>query len=94
MKPILRTFKEGDMVLISDDLKKTYELHGKSSGGAMERMKGKVFPIKKVVSSASYCIYYEETAYTYTFHWSDLYHAETKEPDPVIFEYDIKYLDI
>jgi hypothetical protein len=94
MEKILRKFKVGDMVLVSDNLNKTYELHGKSPSGFMERMKGKIFPIKKVISQPSYLIFNKENSFSYTFHWYDLYHSEVKEPDPVIFKYNTKYLDI
>lgn len=89
-----RSFKVGEMVLVSDDLKRTYDRFGKSRHDYMERMKGRVFPIAAKVSKEAYKIYNEDSAYHYTFFHLDLIPTEVKDPDPIIVEFDTKYLDI
>ena len=92
-----RKFHTGMLVRITGDLVETYGRYGRSSNGEMERMKGNVYPVKHVKSQARILIAESEDGFGYTFHPEDLTivsDIEVKEPDPIIFEFDSRHLDI
>ena len=91
-----RVFKKGMLVRVTGDLVETYGTYGRSSDGAMDRMKNNIFPIKDIVGRRIMIKNPESKKMLFTFCKSDLtiVAGDYKEPKPKIFEFDINHLDI
>ena len=84
-------FREGMMVRIKDDLTETYGRYGRAGDGSMDRMRGRVFPIR-VACGQRVEISERPGSFKFTFHKSDVEPAHSYEiedieiPDPVTFD--------
>lgn len=84
-------FREGMMVRIKDDLTETYGRYGESGDGTMDRMRGKVFPVR-AAKGQRVMISEKPGFFKFTFHKSDVEPAHSYEvedikiSDPVTFD--------
>jgi hypothetical protein len=87
----MNTFKDGQTILIGSDLTESYNAFGRPSNGEMEKMKGKIYRVKK-----SYCneviIKSKDNDFCYTFHYKDICEppdVKVTYPEPVHFNPEI-----
>ena len=90
----MQKIREGMMVKVSGDLVETYGRYGRSSGSEMDDMRGRVFPVRRTEGKDRIILGITEDSFGFTFHPSDLTIVGDKDPEPIIFEYDIRNLDI
>lgn len=86
------TFTEGMKVQVIS-VEETRDNIGLDSQDEMKGMIGKTFPVYSVQTNKVY-IKGPTSGYYYCFISKDVRPVDFKEPDPIIFEFDIKNLDI